>query len=448
VRVAIVGGGIAGLAAAHRVAGAGHDLTVLEAGPRPGGVLRSETDDGWLHEHAANAFLSGSPDGAVALCRELGVELEEAAPAAKHRWIWVDGRLHALPTGPGGLLRSELLSWRAKLGLLGEPFRRRRIANGDESVWDFAARRLGPEVADRIVGPFVTGIFAGDAHQVSLAAGFPKLAALEQHGGILRGAIATRRASRKAGTPREKSQSMAPRGGVEALPRALVTRLGDRVRFDARVEAVTPVKDGVEIVVGGAAARYDAAVLAAPAHATATLVAGAPQLVEIARAAAAVPYAPAVIAYLGYRRADVPHPLDGFGLLVAAGEAPRVLGIVFESSVWSGRAPEGHVLLRCIFGGTRDPDAIGVDDGTILGAARTDVAGILGIIAEPAHTRVVRWPRGIAQYRLGHADTVAAADEVARRHRLVLAGSGWHGVAVTDCVSDANRVVAEVARWA
>jgi oxygen-dependent protoporphyrinogen oxidase len=443
-RIGIVGGGIAGLAAAHRLAGAGHDVAVLE--PRhPGGVLRSEREDGWVHEHAANAFLSGAPDGAVALCRELGVELEEASPEAKQRWIWVDGRLHALPRGPGGLIKTGLLSWRGKLALLAEPFRRR--SNGaDETVHDFAARRLGEEAAHRIVGPFVTGVFGGDARDISLAAGFPRLAALEEHGGLVRGMIATRRAARKAGVAREPMRSLAPRGGVESLPRELAARLGDRVRQE-EVAAVIPARGGIEIVAGGRPERYDGAVVATPAYVTARLCGAAPELETIARAAAAVPYAPAVIAFLGYRRADVPHPLDGFGLLVAAGEAPRVLGIVFESTVWSRRAPEGHVLLRCILGGARDPEAANLDDGAILAAARADVAGILGIVAEPEHTRVVRHPRGIAQYRIGHREAVAAADAVAGRHRLVLAGSGWHGVSVTDCVSDATRIVAEVARW-
>ena len=446
--VAVIGGGVAGLAAAHRIVerAPGAEVVVLEAAARAGGVLRSEEQGGWLHEHAASAFLSGAPDGAVALCRELGVELEEASPAAKQRWIWRGGRLHALPRGPGGLLRTGLLSWRGKLALLAEPLRRARppSVHGDESVHDFAARRLGPEAADAIVAPFVTGIFAGDARQVSLAAGFPKIAALEERGGLVRGMIDARR----AGVARpEPPRSLAPRGGAEDLVRALADRLGARVERGARVEAVRPDGDGVAVTAGGRERRVDAAVLAAPAHETARMLGGAPELAELAHTAMAVRYAPAVVAYLGFRRADVAHPLDGFGLLVAAGEAPRVLGIVLESTVWSGRAPDGHVLLRCILGGTRDPDVFDLPDDAVLRHARDDARLILGIDAAPVHTRVVRWRHGIAQYPVGHGGRVAKADALAGAYHMVLAGSAWHGVAVTDCVSDATRVAAEVARW-
>lgn len=447
-RVAVIGGGIAGLAAAHRIVARdpAAEVVVLEAEPRVGGVLRSSGEGGWLHEHAASAFLSGTPDGAVALCRDLGVELEEPGPAAKKRWIWRGGRLHALPRGPADLIRTGLLSWRGKLALLGEPFRaaRRPSSNDDESVYDFAARRLGPEAADAIVAPFVTGIFAGDARAVSLNAGFPRLAALEERGGLVRGMINARR----SGVARpERPRSLTPLGGVEALVRALDSRLGPRIHRGARVESVRPDGGGVVVAAGARAQRYDAAVLATPAHATAKMIAQSPELAELAHTATAVRYAPAVIAYLGFRRADVAHPLDGFGLLVAAGEAPRVLGIVLESSVWTGRAPDGHALLRCILGGTRDPGAFDLDDAAILRHARDDARLVLGIDAEPVHTHVVRWRHGIAQYPVGHAGRVAKADDLARTYHLVLAGSAWHGVAVTDCVSDATRVAAEVARW-
>ncbi len=459
-RVAVVGGGIAGLTAAYRLGErlGGAEVVVLEAARRAGGVLRSAPVDGWLHEHAASSFLSGPPDGAVALCRELDVAVEEASAAARRRWIWIDGALQALPAGPLEALRTGLLSWRGKLRVLAEPLRRRRrlglgepaagTDDVDESVWDFAARRLGPEVARAVVAPFVTGIFAGDARQISVVAGFPKLAALEARGGLVRGGVATMRAARRAGTPRPRSRLTAPIGGTEMLAAALAARLGRRVRAGTSVTAVVPAPDGggVDVAIDGAGReRFDVAVLALPAWAAAPTLAAVPALQA---ALADVDYAPVAIAYLGFARDAIAHPLDGFGFLVAEGEAPRLLGAVFESVLWSSRAPAGHVLIRCILGGTRDPGAVDRDDQTLLADARAGLAQVLGVTAAPVHTHVVRWRRGVAQYRLGHARRIADADALARRHRIVLAGSGYHGVAVNDCVADARRVVEEVARWA
>jgi oxygen-dependent protoporphyrinogen oxidase len=441
-KVAVVGGGIAGLAAAHRIVErrAGDEVTVLEAGARTGGVLRSVRDRGWLREHAANAFLSGSSDGAVALCRELGVPLEAPSAAAKRRWIYVGGALHALPAGPGDLARTTLLSARAKLRLLGEPLRPRRDpALGDESIWDFAARRLGPEVADRVVAPFVTGVFAGDAKQISLRSGFPKLAALGDAGGIVRGLLA----GRKRGG--EKVESLAPRHGVEMLAAALAQRLGARVQLGARVTAITPRPDAVELVIeDDERERFDAVVLAVPAWVLPPMLAEVPLL---AAAAGAIAYAPVAIVHLGFDVAQVKHPIDGFGALVAHGEGPRLLGAVLESAIWPGRAPDGHALIRCIFGGTRDPGALDLDDATLVAQARADLRTLFGIDAAPVNSTVARHAHGVAQYRVGHGERVAAAGAVARASRLVLAGSAWHGVAVTDCVSDALRVVKELGQW-
>jgi oxygen-dependent protoporphyrinogen oxidase len=412
---------------------------VFEAEARAGGVLRSEADGGWLHEHAASALLSGSPDGAVAMCRELGVPLEAAAPAAKRRWIFLDGALQPLPSGPLDLLRSHLLSWRGKLRLLAEPLVSARPPSrrGDESIHDFAARRLGPEVARAIVGPFVTGIYAGDARQTSLTAGFPTLAALEEKGGLLRGALA-----RRGGPKREKRASFAPPGGVESLTRELATRLGDRVRLSTRVLSVR-ARPGLEIATSRGVEHVDRAVLALPGHALPGILSELPDLAAMART---VPYAPAAIAFLGFRRADIAHPLDGFGFLVAENEPARVLGVVFESSIWSHRAPADHVLLRCIFGGTRDPAAVSLSDADLLQVARTDLSRILGISSAPVHTRIVRHPRAIPQYTLDHIKRVASATARARLHNLVLAGNAWHGIGVTDCVSDAHRVATESLR--
>jgi oxygen-dependent protoporphyrinogen oxidase len=446
-RIAVVGGGLGGLAAARALVAAGHDAIVLDAAPRPGGVLGTSHVDGFVREHAASSFVGGPPRGAVALCGELGVAVERAAKAAKRRWIYVDGKLRELPRDPIALARSDLLTWRGKLDLLREPLRPPRAGDGDESVHAFAARRLGAEAARAIVAPFVTGVFAADSHAISIEAGFPRLAALDAAGGLVRGALANAakgalarlRGRAPATTPRGM---YAPVGGLGALADALARALAGRVRAGVRVRALAPANGGVDVD----GERFDGAVLAVPAEDGAALVGGA--MPELASRLAGFTRAPVAIAYLGLPVDAVPRAHDGFGFLVAHGEDVRVLGVVFESTVWPGRAPAGQALLRCIFGGGRDPDAARLAPDELVALARRDVATVLDANAPPTHASVIVHARGIAQYRVGHRERVRDAVAIARGLRVALAGADYRGHAVNDLCADADAIVAEVAAWA
>jgi protoporphyrinogen/coproporphyrinogen III oxidase len=454
-RVAVIGGGIGGLCAARALVAAGIDAHVLEAGPRAGGVVGTSEIDGFVREHAASSFLGGPPRGALALCNELGIAVEKASPRAKRRFIYIDGKLRALPGNPFALVGSDLLTWRGKLALLREPLRPPREGADDESMHAFAARRLGPEAARAIVAPFVTGIYAADAHDISVTAGFPRLAALEAHGGLVRGMLrqtalgmlgrAMGRASgrgnggRNARTPRGM---WAPVGGLGVLVHALAEQLGARVHVGARVSTIAPANGGVAID----GERWDGAVLAIPAEEARGLV-GSTEFGSLATRLAAFHRAPVAVVYLGYPEAAVPRASDGFGALVALGEDVRVLGIVFESVVWSGRAPAGSVLLRCIFGGGRDPSAADLGDGELIEHATRDVATVVGASGAPIHASVVRWQRGIAQYAVGHRERVRAAVTAARTHKIVLAGADYQGAGVNDLCADADRIVDEVRAW-
>lgn len=442
-KIAVIGGGVGGLVAARALVRAGIDAQVFEAAPRAGGVVGTSTIDGYVREHAASSFLGGPAHGAYALCQELGVDVEKASPRARARWIYLDGKLRALPRSPLHLVTSDLLTWRGKLDLLREPFRPAGMAN-DESVHAFAARRFGAEAARAIVAPFVTGIYAADAHDISLAAGFPRLAALDAHGGIVRGMLAQAargiggrlRGIKPATTPRGL---WAPRGGLGQLVEALASELGGRLQLAAPVARIEPIDRGVRID----GTQWDGAVLAIPAEDAGGLVA----LPDFANRLAAFHRAPAAQVYLGFPAAAVPRARDGFGFLVAQGEDVRVLGVVFESTVWPDRAPAGHVLLRCIFGGGRDPEATKLDDAALTAQAVRDVGVVLGASATPTHTSVVRWQRGVAQYTLGHADRVRDAVALARSQRIVLAGADYRGPGINDLCADGAAVVAEVAAW-
>src|SRR5688500_3101789 len=225
-KVAVIGGGIGGLTAARALVAAGFDAHVLEASDQPGGVVGTTRVDGFLREHAASSFLGGPSRGALALCEELGVPVDKASPRAKKRWIFIDGKPRALPRSPLDLVRSDLLTWRGKLALIREPLAKPRVPGHDESVHDFAARRLGPEAARAIVAPFVTGTFAADSHAISLEGGFPRLAELDASGGILRG-FAKQAAkgvlARVTGKHSTKTAGgmWAPTGGLGSLVEAL-----------------------------------------------------------------------------------------------------------------------------------------------------------------------------------------------------------------------------------
>lgn len=447
-RVAIVGAGVAGLSVARLLRARPElDVVVFEATDRAGGVVRTTHVDGFMREHAANAFMSGVPGGAVELADELGVAMQEASKVARRRWIYVRGELKPLPTNPFEAVTSDLISWRGKLVAAMEPLRRSRKKSADESVYEFARRRLGDEVARTVVAPFVTGIYAGDAAELSVGAGFPQLAELESRGGLVRGLVKTvrdrRRRSAAEGRPSTGPRMFAPIGGAQDLVDALAAEVGDCLRLGVPIASIE--RDGSILVTrypNGETDRFDVVVLAAPAFRASKMIA---ELVP--RAAAeldAVPYAPAVIAHLGYDRTDIGHPLDGFGFQVADGESPRILGCVFESALWPNRAPAGKALLRCILGGTGDPGAIDLTDDELVRVARRDLRRVLDVHAEPVHVNVTRWPRAIAQYTVGHAERVEAAERACADTGIVLAGSAYHGVAVNSCTAGAAPVVERV----
>ncbi|MEZ4362202.1 MAG: protoporphyrinogen oxidase [Kofleriaceae bacterium] len=451
--VAVVGGGVGGLLAAHRLERAGAKVTLFESAAQLGGVVATTHEDGYLHEHAASSFLA-KPGGMVDLCRELDVPVVRASKIARRRWIFIDGERREVPSGPWSLLRTNLLTARGKLALLGEPLRAARDVekSGDESVYDFAARRLGPEMARAMVAPFVGGIFAADAHDISLQAGFPMLAELDAHGGLVRGML---RKAFGGGRPRKSAPARARRGrgegglwaperGMASVVDALARGLRGEVRLRCAVDELAPVDGGVEVRHGERAERFDGVIAALPAQVLSALL---PKVPEAARRLGEIQRAPAAVVSLGYRRDEFEAPLDGFGMLIAAGERARVLGVVYESVLWPGRAEPDRILLRCVLAGSRDPTAFELDDEALMRTAAEDIAATLGVTATPVHRAVTRRAAGIAPFRVGHRERLAAAEAALRRHRILLAGADYRGVGLNGICLDTPAVVAEALAW-
>ena len=440
--VAVIGAGITGLTAAWQLHRVGVPVVVFEASSGPGGVIASTHDGDWLWESGPNTLLEGSADVAAFVdAVGLGSRRVYAADSAKNRYVVRDGRLVAMPTSPMGFVRTKMFSWRAKVGLIGEPWRAPSAPDAEESVADFVVRRLGQEFLDYAVNPFVGGVYAGDPRRLSVRHGFPKLHTLEQeHGSLLRGAFKRRNTS---GGPKGRIFSFP--GGLVELPRALASSLGGAVRFGTRVEAVRRVAAGWEIVsfAGGGAqtATFGAVLCAVPADALAALrfeqVPGAERLAELRM----IEHPPVTSVFTGYKRVQVAHALDGFGLLMPEVERRRILGVLFSSTLFPGRAPAGHVALTTFVGGVRAPQLAQLDDAATQALVREELGDLLGVRGDPVYVHLQRWPRAIPQYTLGYGRFKAIFAEVEQTAPgLHFGGNARDGISLANCIESGRRL--------
>ncbi|MEO5365263.1 MAG: protoporphyrinogen oxidase [Magnetococcus sp. WYHC-3] len=449
VDLCVVGAGLSGLSTAWFAQQRGFSLRVIESRPQVGGTILTERLPGHrLVERGPNSTLQKPGDADDALGRlitALGLEGEllEAAPAARYRFVLRHGRLCALPTSPPGFVSSPLFSPAAKLRLLLEPFIGR--AAREESVAEFVRRRLGQEFLDYAIEPFISGVYAGDPRQLSVRAAVARIHALEvRHGSLIRGALAQGKAHRQSGLPRGRMISF--RQGMDTLPRRIAAALPEHCIVLHRAAARLEREDGGWRVLDGEGeilARGRFLVLAVPAPVAAGL------LRDLAPAAAQaleeIPYAPIHSAGLGFRRDHVTHALDGFGFLVPRREGVRLLGGLFSSTLFPGRAPEGEVLITAFLGGTQDPQAVTLDDGAVLAAMLRDLDRCLGLSGSPEFTLLTRYTRAIPQYTLGHQQRVATVDAAVAGLPGLLTRCNWRdGISVADCVRAAEKTAADL----
>lgn len=461
-RIAIIGAGISGLATAHAVErlaaerGLEVTVTVLEKEPRTGGKIWSIREEGYLCEWGPNGFLDSKPM-TLELCDRLGIRdrLARSSDNARKRFIYAGGMLHRLPENGPMFLGSKLISWPGKLRLAGELFVPPRRDGADETLADFARRRLGPEALDKLIGPMVSGIFAGDPETMSLQSCFPRIRELEQeYGGLLRAMLRLakqKKAERRAG--KEVASAAGPGGvltsfvaGIQALTDATADRLAGAVRTGAAVTALRARADGWELeLASGEKLEAELVISAAPAHVlTGLLQPFDPALAELVES---IPYASMNVICCGYPRDAIKLDLDGFGYLIPRKEGCSTLGTLWDSSIFPERAPEGHVLLRSMMGGATNPGAIGLSETEVLQRTRTDLRDIMGIDAAPEFVRIFRHPQAIPQYLCGHARRLAAINERQKAHRgLFITGNAFCGVGLNDCVNAANHTAGQVVK--
>ncbi|MEX0820543.1 MAG: protoporphyrinogen oxidase [Rhodothermales bacterium] len=416
-RVAVIGGGIAGLTAAYRLMKEGMVPVIFEASDRAGGVIRSERDGGFLFEHGPNS-IQASTDALETLVQNLDLvdARVSASDAARVRYIVKDGVPVEAPTAPHKLLSSELFRAGAKLRLLREPFVPPADPEVEESVADFTRRRLGPDFLDYAMDPFVAGVYAGDPETLSVQHAFPSLYEMEQSAGsIIKGQISKRLDDTAAA---ETHRMFSFRNGLECLPRALAEALAECLRPSAPVHRLHLHADGWTVHARESeSAEVDAVVFAAPLHALRTLATPrSPHIPPLTD----VDYPPLGVVALGYRREHVHHPLDGFGLLVPRVESAfRILGTLFTSSIFPNRAPDGHVLLTTFIGGMRRPEMGTAPSVEAYGVVERDLTRLLDISGEPVLRKHVIWERSIPQYTVGYASALDAMD------RLEETWPGW-----------------------
>ncbi len=437
--IAILGAGITGLTAAHRLSQRGHRVRVYEQSGRVGGAIRTENTGGWLIEAGPNTLLGGEP-AATALIRELGLDdqVVTARPEASHRYIVRHGRPVALPLTPPALLASPLFSLDAKVRLLVELLYGRRVRTVDLSLEDFIRSHFGQEIVDYALNPFVSGVYAGNPQKLSARHAFPKLWQLEQtYGSLLRGqlAVAKERHTRHEPAPAVYSFTH----GLHTLVHALAARLpSGTLTLGSRLDGLIPGARWNVIWNDGESARtesFDTVIAALPAPALAALRFG-PLGERPLAGLDAIEHPPVSSLFLGFRRSQVAHPLDGFGLLVPAVEQRSVLGVLFSSSLFPGRAPDGHVALTVMVGGTRQPELAALSPDRLLAAVRRDLAELLGVTGEPVFQRHTYWPRAIPQYNLGHEHHLESMAACERTYPgMVIGGQARNGISVAACIS-------------
>lgn len=447
--VAVIGGGISGLAAAHRLLELAPTLEVklFEASSRLGGVLQTEQRAGFLLEHAADNFITTTP-WATDLCRRIGLadELLPTNAANRRALVLCHGRLEHVPDGfqlmaPARLwpvLTTPILSLRGKLRLLCEPFIPPREENGDESLAGFVRRRLGREAYERLVQPLVGGIYTADAEKLSIQATLARFADLEQrHGSLTMGLHAAKRREAASGQAAGARYSLfvAPRGGISTLIDALAAHLPpDVIALNSPISGVERTADGRWRLDTPCESRvFDRLLIATPAHAAANLLQATDE--RLAADLRSIPYAGCAIVFMAYRRDEIGHLLDGFGFVVPEIEHRHILAASFPSNKFPGRAPRESVLVRVFVGGARHPEQVELSDEQLQRIIGQELQEILSIRGQPQLFQVVRWRHAMPQYHLGHVGLVRRIEAGTAKHPgLALAGNAYHGVGIPDCI--------------
>jgi protoporphyrinogen/coproporphyrinogen III oxidase len=460
-RIIVVGGGIAGLSAAYYAQKNIPDahITLIESASHWGGKITTDRvpfEDGqFIIEGGPDTFLASKPWG-VALCKELGLgeRLHGTNPNKKNTYVLNKGRLLPLPEGLAmmipsdvpSILRSRLISWFGKTRMGLDFLLPAKNVNGDESLGSFVSRRLGREAYENLIEPLMSGIYAGDGDQLSLASTFPYLRDLEMnYGSLARGALEMRKKSNGKAVQGSRSAFLTPTTGLAEIVEALVAHLQSHhvdLRLNSNVQTLK--RSNVEmwnVTLDTETLDADGVILATPAYVSGTLLASfAP---ELGATLQSIPYASTATVSLAYHLSDIPRELDGYGYVIPRREGRKALACTWTSTKFPHRAPEGHALIRVFIG--RAGQDIPWDEDELLEVAKEELSLTLGITAQPLISRVFLWDKAMPQYNLGHPGILKQIDISLEKHPgLALAGNGYRGIGIPDCIHSGELAVEKI----
>jgi oxygen-dependent protoporphyrinogen oxidase len=446
-KITIIGGGISGLTLAWWLHKAGRDVTVLEAGAEVGGTMKTVRDGEWLIEQGPNSTLATTPLFET-LVNDLGIsnEVLQAQSTSKKRYIVKNGRLHCLPMSPFSFFGTELWSAGAKFRLLKEPLIER--AEKEETLAEFVTRRLGQEFLDYAINPFVAGVYAGDPATLSVRDAFPKLYALEkEYGSLIMGAIKKRR-NGDGSVAKNKASMFSYREGMQTLPLALYRALSDQAQLNYEVKSISKNTNG-QFTINGTQKGLDheivtdAVVMAVPSFVASKLVRSLSP--EASDALDEIKYAPVAEVFLGYKSEVSALQPDGFGFLVPEKEKRSILGAIWSSSIFERRAPAGHHAFTVFIGGARQPQSVDESDDTLVSLALSDLKLLMNQQESPVYKRVIKWPKAIPQYRIGHGRIIERLLETENKlPGLFFTGNYRGGIAVGDCVIQSRKLADQI----
>jgi len=448
-KICIVGAGISGLATAKAILdkSPSTEIIIFEASDRVGGKVWTEkTKTGYLCEGGVNGFLDKVPQ-TLDLCQQAGISALSAEAAAKKRYVYSRGKLHKLPEKPWEFITSDLLTVPGRLRVMYEILAG-GTNNPDESLQEFATRRLGREAFERLIDPMASGVFAGDAQKLSLQSCFPKIHQVEtEYGSLIRGLIKLQGKARREGS--SKQPGPGPGGtltsfaeGMSALTDALASQLGSRIRTNKAIQSISRAANRYLLQTNdGGEYECDTLILASPAYSQARMLEELDS--DLAKSLMGIPYPPLSVCCFGYKKQQVGKVLDGFGFLVPSKEKRAILGTLIDSNLFPGRAAKDAVLLRSMIGGARRPELALLPDDQLISQVQADLHDILGLKAAPEFIRIFRHKKAIPQYVVGHAERLVQIEEKLQAHPgLILTGNAFKGVSLNDCVVNAGKTAA------